>query len=310
MAPKKPKLKKAQPTVRRSSIRLAQLRLNRQTKSQSASLCIPLDEFPLEIVEHVFSFISINPHIVPADLFNLILVDKRMYSAFSPKLYRTLTVNQWTAESLFCGIDHALVSNDGDVRHTRHSEGPANHTESAEGEESLVTSPMKKASETEPEAEAEAEVKQEPTYGAFGLDSLSIHKRRIGLLQHTKALIIEDWEGAKAIALGMGLLQEQADIDLAKLAEESEGSDYDHDGEDYYLIAYDRSPSLEGRMETASDPIFQQVRSVALGTGLERSTGFYPGADARGADSIRSPCHPYPLEQASSRTCLRRLSRC
>ncbi|OCF44791.1 hypothetical protein I317_01280 [Kwoniella heveanensis CBS 569] len=49
---------------------------------------------------------------------------------------------------------------------------------------------------------------------AFGLDPLSIHRRKLALLQGTQSLIIEDWQGAKTIALALRLSMYDADSEF------------------------------------------------------------------------------------------------
>ncbi|OCF44790.1 hypothetical protein I317_01279 [Kwoniella heveanensis CBS 569] len=206
MPPKKskprthPDLNAPTPAVRCSK-RLAKLKL------KSSPLCIPLYEFPPEITGWILSLISYNEECHQAQVFRLMMVDKRMYHTFSDQLYQTLDVNAKTAKSIFEGINHPVFE-------AKLIAQGQNHVQEAHNEDPHSAS-THHLYETEQKQDKDQTNEQTEEDDGFGLDPLSIHNRKIALLKNTKRLFIRDWEGARAIAVAMGLDEEASRIVLS-----------------------------------------------------------------------------------------------
>ncbi|WVQ98321.1 hypothetical protein IAU59_005444 [Kwoniella sp. CBS 9459] len=201
---------------------------------------LPFDKFPPEIKAHILS-------LVPAsrikDVLSMMLVSKKMYEISAPRLYHTLAVNTKNHKAIFAGLDTTLPSRG----RKNFSSSSDDFSESEDIEEIEVIETIAKTLQTMPHPLNQL---IESKDNKFGLDPLSVKARKIDLLRHTKKLIIQDWPGARAVAVALGLNKNEARMEREDLAYS--------DGE------YD---SYNGRSlsKKRTAIIFQQVECLALG---------------------------------------------
>ncbi|WVF69526.1 hypothetical protein IAT40_004304 [Kwoniella sp. CBS 6097] len=246
----------------------------------------PFESLPEDVANLVYSFLASSSS---NNLFNLMLVNKKMYDIAAPSLYRIVKVNAKTAKKLFEGLNHEL-DKDGQDEHERpaslaKSPSMLSHHE----EEGVKKEGMEKHDEDMEAGGEPAESKHHRGEGKkiqaikevtndhsrkqeedtrFGLDPLGIHRRKHSLLQGIRSLILEDWEGAKAIAIALGLEKWKAQTEFITPPDEYNRFEIIHaevDPDDY-----------EGAYDPIHPHVFRGVVCVGFGKDLLCSSNFRP----------------------------------
>ncbi|WVW78147.1 hypothetical protein I302_100098 [Kwoniella bestiolae CBS 10118] len=179
---------------------------NAATTHMNTLPSLPLDRLPPELSLYLMDHLSSACD--PASLLNLMSCNKDMYDHFSKVLYRDLILDKKNAWNVCLGIDWSLES----------EPCPSDTPQEAKARDVKTSvigrikrlwkhkdDPKGKSKGIVPKLDADIPALTfPPVPPPFGLDILSIHHRKVQLLNYVQSLYISDLESATYIAKSLG----------------------------------------------------------------------------------------------------------
>ncbi|WVF69516.1 hypothetical protein IAT40_004293 [Kwoniella sp. CBS 6097] len=129
-----------------------------------------------------------------------------------------------------------------------------------------------------------------PKPTTFGTDLLSIHRRKVYCLQHTRTLIIDDWPGARAAAIALGLTQTIANTRLKDLTQNCWKWNVSEQPPRHWFDLPDTAKNAKQDPHRHHLKIFQRVERISIGQELLSSKLFVP--EGYHADDDKMAVHP------------------